>query len=277
MTENPLKAYFRQPGRSIKLPSRGNYNKPEDINFEDNGEVRILPMTNQDAINLSNPDNLLNGSAIKQLILSCCPNIKNINELTVIDADAILVGIKIASNGNVYKINYKCPHCHKDDVIALDMDNLLNTMRPLPENISVRLNKDLVVNLRPYTIVDNTILTDAEYEESFALKIIQNNTNLNEEQRAKAINNSLMKIVKLRASLIKNIILSVATPQGEVTNKKFIEEFLENVPNDFVKKINEKMAEISELGISNTFEHKCNHCNEKYDAPFIFDPSSFLD
>ena len=38
---NPLQQYFRQPGRSILLPSRGYYNKPEDIEFELNGEVQI--------------------------------------------------------------------------------------------------------------------------------------------------------------------------------------------------------------------------------------------
>lgn len=277
MTENPLKEYFRQPGRSFKLPSRGYYNKPEDIIFEDNGDIRVYPMTNQDAINLSNPDNLLNGSAIKQLIQSCCPNVKNINELTIIDSDAILVAIKVASSGNIYKIDYKCPHCKKDNKVSLNMDMLLETMKPLPENISVRLTDELIVNLRPYTIIDNNLLANAEYEESFTLRIIQGDNTLTEEQRAKALNQSVMKIIKLRASLIKNIILSVITPHGEVTNKKYIEEFLENVPKDFVQKINKKMDEISKLGISNTFEHTCEHCGEKYDAPFIFDPSSFLD
>lgn len=277
MSDNPLQNYFRQPGRSFKLPSNGNYNKPEDIEFEANGEVRVFPMTNQDAINLANPDDLLNGSAIINLIKSCCPNVKNVNELTIVDSDAILVAIKIASSGPMYKLKYGCPSCGEVNDVVLNMDYLLNTLKPLPENISVRLSNEIVVNLRPYTIVDNTVITDAEYQESFALKIIQGNTNLTEEQKAKEINNSFMKIIKLRSSLIKNAILSISIPTGEVTEKKYIEEFLKNVENNFVKKINEKMDEISKLGISNTFKHKCEHCEHEYEAPFIFDSSSFLD
>ena len=272
---NPLQQYFRQPGRSMLLPSRGYYNKPEDIEFELNGEVQIYPMTNQDAINLANPDNLLNGSALRDLIVSCCPNIKNIKEICVVDTDAILVAIKMASSSNSYEIDYVCPHCEKENKLTIDLSSILDNLTALPEEISVRLTDELVVNLRPYTMDDNALLTNAEYQESYTLKMLQSAT-LNEEQRTKAINSSIMKIVKIRAGLIKNAILSIVTPTQTVTDKKYIEEFLNNVPNNFVQKINDKMSEISKLGLPDTTSHTCSHCHKEMVVPFMFDPASFL-
>lgn len=273
---NPLQQYFRQPGRSILLPSRGYYNKPEDIEFELNGEVKIYPMTNQDAINLANPDNLLNGSALRDLIKSCCPNIKNIKELCVVDSDAILVAIKMASSSNSYDITYECPHCGEKNDLHIDLGNIIDNLTSLPEEMSVRLTDDLVVNLRPYTMDDNAKLTDAEYQESFTLKMIQAHTGLSEENRTKAINDSIMKIVRIRSGLIKNAIMSITTPTETVTDKEFIEEFLNNVPKNFVQKINEKMNEISKLGLPEYTKHVCGSCKKDMEVPFMFDPASFL-
>lgn len=276
MTTNPLQKYFRQPGRSIILPSRGIYNAEGDIEFELNGEVKILPMTNQDAINLSNPDNLLNGSAIKDLIKSCCPNIKNVDNLCMVDSDAILVAIKMVSSSNLYTMKMECPHCKKENNISVSLSNLLDTMKPLPEALYIRLNDTLVVNLKPYVLKDFTILSIHEYQENFTYKMIQT-SNISEEQKVKALTESLMKIVKLETELLPNVITSIVTPEEEVTDKNFIKEFLQNVPNNFVQKIKDKMKEISKLGISDIIPHKCEHCDKEFEVPFMFNPASFLD
>lgn len=276
MSTNPLTKYFRQPGRSILLPSRGYYNNEGDIEFELNGEVKILPMTNQDAINLSNPDNLLNGSAIKELIKSCCPNIKKIDNLTIIDSDALLVAIKMVSSSNVYSIKVNCPHCQKENKIAISLSELLDNIKPLPKELDIRLNENLVVKLKPYTLSDFTTLSMAEYQENFTYKMIMS-SNMSEESRIKSLSESVMRVVELENKLLPNIILSIVTSEETVTDKKFIVEFLENAPYNFVQKIKSKMKEISKLGIPSTVKHKCEHCKTEFEAPFVFDPSSFLD
>jgi hypothetical protein len=71
MTKNPLADWFRQPGIHVRLPTQGKYNTPDFFKFDAGNEVAVFPMTATDEILLTNPDSLLNGSALEQIIVSC--------------------------------------------------------------------------------------------------------------------------------------------------------------------------------------------------------------
>ena len=73
---NPLAAHFRQPKLYMKLPSGGLFNTDDDLDFPENKEVAIFPMTAKDEIKFKTPDALMNGQGVVDVIQSCMPNIK---------------------------------------------------------------------------------------------------------------------------------------------------------------------------------------------------------
>ena len=72
---NPLAAHFRQPKLYMKLPSGGLFNTKENLDMPDSNEIAIFPMTAKDEILMKNPDALLNGEAVLQVIKSCVPSV----------------------------------------------------------------------------------------------------------------------------------------------------------------------------------------------------------
>lgn len=93
-SNNPLSAYFRTPELYVRLPSQGLFNKPEDFNFTVDGMIGIYPMTAKDELVLRTPDALLNGSALRQIVESCAPDVHNVPELPSPDFDVLLLGIR---------------------------------------------------------------------------------------------------------------------------------------------------------------------------------------
>ena len=56
---NPLETYFRQPSIYIKLPSGGKHYPMGAIEFNENSELAVYPMTAKDEIKMKTPDALL--------------------------------------------------------------------------------------------------------------------------------------------------------------------------------------------------------------------------
>ena len=74
---NPLTQYFRQFKLYLKLPSGIAYYTTDQVQFTDSGEIGVMPMTGKDELSLKNPDALLNGEALVEVIKSCVPGVKN--------------------------------------------------------------------------------------------------------------------------------------------------------------------------------------------------------
>ena len=66
MNDNPLAKYFRKPTIYVQIPTGGKFNPEIPKTVLD--EVGILPMTAIDEISMQNPDELLNGEALINLI-----------------------------------------------------------------------------------------------------------------------------------------------------------------------------------------------------------------
>ena len=126
---NPLKQYFRQPVIYLRLPSGGEFYPPGTIDMPVNREIPILPMTAIDEITYRTPDALFNGTAVINVIQSCCPNIKNAWVIPSMDVDSLLVAIRIASYGHNMEFDTTCPHCNNVSTQSLDLRSVLDKMR----------------------------------------------------------------------------------------------------------------------------------------------------
>lgn len=108
---NPLMDFARVIECSTKLPTNGSWYNDDDIMFNSIGEVDIKPMLPRDEMLMANPETLISGESIVQVIKSCCPSIKNPENLYYPDVNALLLGIKRATYGDDIDVYGICPKC----------------------------------------------------------------------------------------------------------------------------------------------------------------------
>ena len=108
---NPLLDFARVVECSVKLPSNGSWYDDDNITFNSIGEVDIKAMLPRDELLMSNPETLISGETIIQVIRSCCPGIKRPEDLYYPDVNSLLLGIHKATYGDTIKVSGICPKC----------------------------------------------------------------------------------------------------------------------------------------------------------------------
>lgn len=271
---NPLSAY-RRSGIQVTLPTKGRY-YPEKIETTIDGQIDVFPMTAQDEILLSHPDGLLNGSSIENIVKNCCPAIKEPRNLSSVDIDLLLVAIKLVSYGNNMDVKGKCPHCGKEHTHKINIRNLVDTAKPVPEDDTVRLNDDLVAELIPYDFKAITLISMKEFEEQRIIQMLVSD-DINDEMRSKAISESFQRLTKIGLGILFGSVKKIITPTEEVTDRKYIEEFLNSQPKSIVDKIRTKQDELNSCGLERSKKANCPDCGKEYDLPLVYNPSTFFD
>ena len=145
---NPLQQFFRQPSVYLKLPSRGQYWPAGSLDMPPNQELPVLPMTAVDEIMYRTPDALFNGSAVINVIQSCVPNILNAWKMPSSDLNAILIAVRIASNGVNMDIETTCPACSHHDDYTVNLNAVLSSI-PGSDFSSTIQHGDLEIHFRP--------------------------------------------------------------------------------------------------------------------------------
>lgn len=183
---NPLSKYFRAPGMQVTLPSKGAFYNKDDMDLSMNGELAVYPMTASDDLIAKNPDALLNGSAVEQIILSCIPGIKNPRRLITQDMDFLLLAIKACSDGDKMTIVAKCEKCGELNTYDLSINDLMMRARPLASNYQVSIEQNILVDIRPYDYESQTLISLVTFEERNILKNLAT-TETPEDERSKEL------------------------------------------------------------------------------------------
>jgi hypothetical protein len=275
---NPLSGYFRQPGIFVKLPSKGKFTKPEDLELSMTGELGVYPMSAKDEIWAKNPDGLLNGQSIEEIIKSCVPGVKNPRKLPNQDIDYLLIAIKKVTYGDVMRISATCPKCGEPTEADIDLDYMLTSITPLEDEYAVRLNEVLVAKLKPFDFESSTKTNLAAFEESKLFQTISN-IEISQEQRISIFSNSFKRISNLHLEIMSECVECIVTPDGIITNKQHIKEFLENAPKDYVNKIKEELEKFKSTGMTKEIHVCCQNkaCNHEWETDLIMDPSHFFE
>jgi len=122
-----LEQYYRKPQVYIALPSQGQfYNSGCKLSVDN--QLAVRAMTAADEILLKNPEALLNGEAVINLIKSCCPDITNAEEVSIVDLDAILIAIRHATYGENLQFNSSCNHCKSSNELEIHYGKFLETI-----------------------------------------------------------------------------------------------------------------------------------------------------
>lgn len=273
---NPLAKYYRAPGPHVKIPSGGRFSKIDETQLSVNGEIPIYPMTAADEMLVKNPDALLNGFAVEELIKSCVPAVQDVRALAAQDIDVLLLAIKLASYGDKMEVGVDCPSCKHHNEFEISIQNdILPFVVAMEDEYEVRLNDEMVAYLRPYNYAAQTKVQMKAFEEA---KILQSliSINSNDEQKLNSFNDSFKKITHFNLELMSECVMKIVLPDQEVTDPEIILDFIKNAEKDMVKLIQKKMDEFSKAGVQKETKASCSECKHEWSTEYTFDPSHFF-
>jgi hypothetical protein len=279
--ENPLQKYFRQPKIYLQLPSEGRYYPENSIEIPESGELPVYPMTARDEIMIKTPDALLNGETTTTVIQSCVPSIKNAWHIPLIDLDAILIAIRIATYGETMPVNIKVPVTGEDKEYDVNLREALDQLYGQTYDDVVQL-PELQIHLRPLNYKEFTETSLKTFEEQRIFNAVTNQE-IPESKKLETFNASFRKLTELTIFTLENSIAQIDTQEGVVTDPKFIKEFVENADKTMFEKVTDHVEEqrqkfsVKPMQVQATPEEIEKGVPETFEVPIAFDQSNFFE
>lgn len=285
---NPLSGYFRAPKMYVPIPSGGKFYTDKVVEMPESGELPIFAMTGKDEMIMKNPDALLNGEAVAEVVKSCCPNVKNPRQMLSSDVDVLLVAIQGATVGDLVEVTAKCPKCNEEQKGDASIDVAIESMAVLDDVYIVEHEaKDLPtlkIEIRPFTYESSIQAGVVNFQSTRSLQALADIPD--EMERLHAFNENFKQIAALNFSLIADSIASISYNVNDedhaVTDRDDIIEFLDNSDSTVGKAIEAKIKEINAIGINHEMQMQCETCLDDDNDPFVFtgqvnfDPVNFF-
>jgi hypothetical protein len=279
---NPLMGQMRQPKIYIRLPSNGEFWENGSLEQTENGEYPVFSMTAQDELKLKIPDALMNGQAVVDVIQHCVPNIKNAWAVPNIDMDVLLIAIRIATYGEKMSVPIKLGS-DVDYEYELDLRLVVDQlMHNIAWDPIVPINENLVVHVRPITYKTMTQGALQTFETQKIIQIV-NDESVAEEDKIRIFKESFAKLNKLTLGVITESIFNIESSNGGTSDRKHIQEFMDNVDKEIFDKVKGHIDILREhnaikpLKIAVTDEMRAiGITEEEIEVPLNFDPSNFF-
>ena len=230
MTDN-LSKYYRVPKININFPCDKKYYPENFIEYSLDGSIPVRAMTSADELMLKNPDALLNGDAIINVIKSCLPAVVNPKKLLVPDIESALLGIFYASYGTNLSFSSDCPECKHHNDFDLPIRDLLDRQSYLdyPATVTLEIGKvvddintKIVVYVKPYDFETNMRHQLVMFEQSKLMQYLEKAEGESEEEKLKQFSECFNKIVRLRfenaaGSILKFELKKEVNAEWEIT------------------------------------------------------------
>ena len=272
MSINPLQKYFRQPKIFISLPSKGIYNLPGVIQ----GDVSNLPvygMTGMDEIIMKTPDALLTGDSVVKVIESCCPAIKDAWQLSNLDTDLVLSAIRVATFGNQMSVTNVCAGCDHENTYDIELGQIIDHFSKCVYENKVVLDT-LIVKLQPLTYKQVSEFALKNYEMQ---KTLQKSMELPDElDRQKVVNDLYKKLGMLRNEIFAAGIDAIDTPEGAVSDRVFIIDWLNNADKSTFDSIKRVIDRNTDAWKSPVMTVACEECGAENSIRVEMDQSNFF-
>lgn len=276
LQNNPLRQYFRSFKLYLKIPSGTSYYTPDVVEFTEKGEIGVMPMTGKDELALKNPDALLNGEALIEVLTSCVPAVKKPRQLLANDIDALITAIRYATYNDTLETTIACPKCKHENTYKLDLQYALDNMTELESEYIVNLETGLSVFVKPYAFPELLKGLHAQFEQNKLARAVESET-LSDEQRSSIFAKAFKEMAVTKFELIANGIIKVIDESNNVnvTDKKHIKDFLQNIDKKSVDRISDLINKINEIGIKRSFTAKCEKCEHAWESEIDFNPVNF--
>lgn len=273
MLHNPLKQYFRRPAVFINLPSKGKGYSPEVIEFPENGELPVYPMTAIDEITLRTPDALFNGTAVADVIKSCIPSIKDPWRLNSSDLDAVLIGIRAAGGESTIDITTVCPSCKESNTYGVNLINVLSTLKMADYDARLEVN-NLSIKFKPMTYAEMNDAAMGQFDVQKTFNEIEKIEN--DQEKIAATQVAIKTITDITMQLVSKSIESISSPDSTVTDKDFIYDFLRNCDSNVYKAIRDHNTNLKASTELKPLDIQCISCKHEYKQPFTLNASDFF-
>ena len=117
------------------------------------GELPVLSMTARDELLLRTPDALMNGESIANSLKNCVPLIEDPWDIPIIDIDALLIAIRIATYGETMKMEVNVPKSEEKLEIEISLPVVLDALKSKTWQEVIRF-KDLELHTQPLKFKD---------------------------------------------------------------------------------------------------------------------------
>ena len=275
MGNNPLMKFFRQPAIYIRLPSNGSSWRPGSIDYPENGEIPVLPMTAIDEITYRTPDALFNGEAVTGVIQSCIPCIRDAWATPSVDIDVLLVAIRIASYGHSMDISSACPNCSEEHDFGLDLRSIIDNIKAADFGKAFQQG-DMTVHFRALTYKELTDNSLQQFEQQQALRALSESTEMPESDRIIKMNAVMKSLVDVTVKTISRSITEIRTPSAIVTEPQYIEEFILNCDRAVFNNIKNHVIQLRADSELKPLEISCPSCTHHYQQIFTLDMANFF-
>ena len=272
--KNPLSSFYRQPKIYVRLPSKGKFYEPGSLDLSENGEYPVYAMTAKDELLFKTPDALLNGTSTVELIKSCIPAILNPWVMPNIDLDFALIAIRIATYGDKMDVGTNCPHCNAENSYDMDLTAWLDIFNNFIYNTDIAVDP-LTVHVRPYTYKEVTKTALKSMEQQRIFQVINDDT-ISDEVKLEKFGASFLKLTELTVDVIADCITAIDTPDGSVSDKAMIKEFIANCSKDIFQKIQDHVVQMKELIEFKAQDVTCGECSKSFSLPVTMDQSNFF-
>jgi len=273
MALNPLQQHFRQPKIYIGLPSQGVYNKP-GVLTGDVSKMPIFGMTGMDEIILKTPDSLLTGESTVKVMQSCCPNIVDAWDVSMLDSDLILTAIRIATYGNAVDVNHTCPKCNTQNEYSLDLSRLIEHYTNCTFENTIE-TQDLTIKIRPLNYKQSSEFKIKNFK--LQQKLTQTDFIEDKDQQQKIINEIFKELSEIQTEIYIASVDSVQTGNTVVTEQEYIAEWLRNCDKTIFDTIKAQIDKNQIKWAMPTFPTKCQNCGADNNISLDLDQSNFFD
>jgi len=275
MDSNPLAKFFRQPAIYVRLPSQGRNWLPDTINYPENGELAVLPMTAIDEITYRTPDALFNGEAVIGVIQSCIPAIKNAWATPGTDLDVLLVAIRIASYGHSMDISSTCPSCGEDHEFGLDLRTVIDNLKASDFDKVYEVG-DLSFHFKPLSYKEMTNNSLQQFEQQKTMQMLNQATEMPESDKISRMNAMMKTLVEVTVKAISQSITEIRAPGAIVTEQKHIEEFIVNCDRTLFNAVRDYVIKLREDSELKPLDITCPSCTHQYQQVFTLDMANFF-
>jgi len=277
-TNNPLSGYFRAPKLYTRLPSGGRFYNSDVVDLNESNEVAVFALTAKDESILKNPDALLNGEAVSQIIKSCVPSVKKPRKMLSSDIDTLLVAIQGATYGDDLEVKGKCPTCGTECSGIASVESALESMSVLEDVYKFETASGLTIEVKPFSYESTIKAGIANFQSTRSLQGLASITD--ELEQLKAFNNSFVRMASINFDLTVDAVASISglNSDGEeftVTDPAQIREFLENCESTIGKEIEKTIEKISKIGVNKKVQLECDE-HGAFEQEVGFDPVNFF-
>jgi hypothetical protein len=192
-----------------------------------------------------------------------------------VDADAILLSIRIASYGSEMDFDTVCPGCKEESSFSLNVGVLVEQIA-MPDYGQLLEVDGLRIKIRPQNYNEVNHANQITFTEQQILRTVDND-GISDEDKKRITDAYLSKLIDLNIEICANSTEAIITEDGiTVSEPGFIKEFYEQADFKIMRTIQDHLKELGKQTELKPVPVACKHCENKYEVPLTFDYANFF-